>query len=65
MCQATVYIVKDGEERVIMRDVIRLEQVEGGLQLQTFFEDPVTVEGRVERIDFLKHTVTVVPLKEA
>ncbi len=65
MCQATVYVVKDGEERVIMRDVIRLEQVEGGVQLQTFFEDPVTVEGRIERIDFLKHTVTVVPLKEA
>jgi predicted RNA-binding protein len=47
-----------------MRDVILLEPVEDGLRLQAFFEEPITVQARVERIDFLKHTVTLVPVSE-
>ena len=61
MCQATAYLAQDGEEKEIMRDVILLEPVEDGLRLQAFFEEPITVQARVERIDFLKHTVTLVP----
>jgi predicted RNA-binding protein len=61
MCQATVYLAQDGQEEEIMRDVILLEPVEGGLRLQAFFEEPVIVNARVERIDFLKHSITLVP----
>ena len=38
-----------------MRDVILLEPVEGGVRLQALFEEPVTVQAMVRRIDFLKH----------
>ena len=62
MCQATVYLTQDGQEKELMRDVILLEPVEGGLRLQAFFEEPVTVQARIERIDFLKHTVTLTPV---
>jgi len=61
MCQATVYLAQNGQEKELMRDVILLEPVEEGLRLRAFFEEPVTVQARVERIDFLKHTVTLVP----
>ena len=64
MCQATVYLAQDGQEEELMRDVILLEPAEDGLRLQAFFEEPVTVQARVERIDFLKHTVTLVPVLE-
>ena len=64
MCQATVYLAQDGQEKEIMRDVVLLEPVDDGLHLQAFFEEPVTVRARVERIDFLKHTVTLVPVCE-
>jgi predicted RNA-binding protein len=60
MCQATVFLAQDGEKKELMRDVILLEPVEGGLRLQAFFEEPVTVQARIERIDFLKHTITLV-----
>lgn len=63
MCQATVYLVRDGQDKEIMRDVVLLEPVEEGLRLQAFFEEPVTLHARVERIDFLKHTVTLVPVE--
>ncbi len=66
MCQATVYMKQNGKEEKIMSDVILLEPAaeEGALRLQAFFEEPVTVRASIERIDFLKHTVTLVPLEE-
>jgi predicted RNA-binding protein len=65
MCQATVYLAENGQEEEIMRDVILLEPVEDGLRLQAFFEEPVIVKARVIRIDFLKHSVTLVPTEGA
>jgi predicted RNA-binding protein len=65
MCQATVYLAQDGQEEEILRDVILLEPVEDGLRLHAFFEEPVIVKARVDRIDFLKHSVTLVPTEEA
>jgi predicted RNA-binding protein len=61
VCQAIVYLAEDGQEKEIMRDVILLEPVEDGVQLQAFFEEPLIVQARIGRIDFLKHTVTLVP----
>ena len=63
MCQAVVTLAQDGQEKEIMRDVILLEPVEGGLRLQAFFEVPVILQARISRIDFLKHTVTLVPVE--
>ena len=63
MCQATVYLVKDGEREEIMREAISLVSTPDGIQVQTFFEEPRMVKARVEAIDFLKHTVTLVPLE--
>ena len=66
MCQATVYLAQgwsgEGDSCGI---VVLLEPVEDGLRLQAFFEEPVTVKARVSRIDFLKHSVTLVPVEEA
>ena len=64
MCQATVYLIQDGQEKEILRDLVLLEPVEDGLRLQAFFEDPVVIRAQVGRIDFLKHTVTLMPLEE-
>ncbi|MGC9334313.1 MAG: CooT family nickel-binding protein [Anaerolineae bacterium] len=61
MCQAIVYMVQDNQEKEVMRDVILLEPVEEGVRLQAFFEEPVVLPARIGRIDFLKHTVTLVP----
>jgi predicted RNA-binding protein len=60
MCQATVYLTQNGQEREVMRDVILLEPVEEGVRLQAFFEEPLILRARIGRIDFMKHTVTLV-----
>ena len=64
MCQAVVYLTEDAQDKEVMRDVVLLEPVEDGVRLQAFFEEPVTVRARIDRIDFLKHTVTLVPVPE-
>ena len=62
MCQATVFMVQDGQEKEILRDIVLMEPVDEGVRLQAFFEEPVIVEARIGRIDFLKHTVTLLPV---
>ena len=61
MCQATVHLLQGGQKTEIMRDVILLEPVEEGVRLQAFFEEPVIMQATIGRIDFLKHTVTLLP----
>ena len=67
MCQATVYLAREGQEESeeIMQDVILLETTADGVRLSAFFEEPQTVQARIGRIDFLKHTVTLVPELES
>jgi len=59
MCQATVYL---GETK-IAQDVIRLEPVQDGVRLETFFEEPRTVRGTLKEINFLKHSVLLTPIE--
>ena len=63
MCQATVYLAHDRQkdQEEIMRDVILLEPTADGVRLSAFFEEPQTVRARIGRIDFLKHTVVLIP----
>ena len=60
MCQATVYL---GNEKVA-QDIIRLDQVEDGVRIAVFFEEPQHVPGRIRTIDFLKHKVILEPIEE-
>lgn len=59
MCQATVYL---GEKKVA-QDVTRLKRVQGGVRLETFFEEPWLVQGTLDEIDFLKHRVFLKPVE--
>ncbi|MGI6206589.1 MAG: CooT family nickel-binding protein [Anaerolineae bacterium] len=64
MCQAKVYLAANGSSELIAEDVIMLEEVPEGVRLATFFEEPQLVRARVVSVDFLKHTVNLVPLSE-
>jgi len=61
MCQAIVYLFKDGETTELMRDVIAIEHSAEGLRLESFFGPPLVVQAAIRHIDLLKHTVTLVP----
>ena len=57
MCQSSIYIEKDGQEKEIMRDAILVEPVENGVKVQAMFESPRIVKARIKRIDLLKHKI--------
>ena len=59
MCEASVYLVKDGEEKKIMQDVTLVRPEGDTVFMSTLLGEQKIVLGRIARIDFLKHTVFV------
>jgi predicted RNA-binding protein len=59
MCEASVYLVKDGEEKKIMQDVTLVRPEGDTVFMATLLGEQKIVLGRIARIDFLKHTVFV------
>ncbi len=62
MCQSAVYLLEDGEEKELKKDVILVEPVEDGVVIQGFFESPSVIPARIKRIDLLKHRIILEPL---
>jgi predicted RNA-binding protein len=60
MCQAKVYL---GDQEVA-HDVIWLEPTSDGVRYATFFGGLQLAHGRIQRIDFLTHRVSLEPLEE-
>jgi predicted RNA-binding protein len=57
MCEATVFLRDASGERKIMQDVV-LVQPEGEVcRLSSLLGEQKLVQGRVVKIDFVKHTV--------
>ena len=57
MCEATVYLTSDGQEKKIMRDVVLLQPEGDAWLLVTLLGEQKLVRGTIEKLDFLKHTV--------
>jgi predicted RNA-binding protein len=57
MCEAKVYVAKNGDEEQIMRDVVLVQPEGDAYLLVSLLGEQRLVQGRIERIDFLKHTV--------
>ncbi|OGQ98850.1 MAG: RNA-binding protein [Deltaproteobacteria bacterium RIFOXYD12_FULL_57_12] len=65
MCQMRVVLEQDGQQEKIMDGVTLLETTPAGVRVSTFFEAPKLVAAaRVQKIDFLAGTVTLVPVNE-
>ena len=64
MCQARVFLVEEGQEEELMRDVVGIEIRPEGVLLKSFFEEPKLVKGEIFEIDFLKHRVLLRPKGE-
>jgi predicted RNA-binding protein len=65
MCEARIYLSGDGDERKIMEDVVLVQPEGDAYLLVTLLGEQKLVRGRIEKIDFLKHTVHLGQLPEA
>jgi len=59
MCEATVYLERDGQREKVLDDVVRIEPGEGGIVLTKLLEPPKTIQADIREVDLLKHTVTL------
>ena len=57
MCEATVYLSDDGEEQKVMEDVVLMQPEDDAYLVVSLLGEQKLVQGRIEKIDFLKHTV--------
>ena len=57
MCEATVYLTDDGQEKEIMREVVLVQPEGDAWLLVSLLGEQKLVRGTIKKLDFLKHTV--------
>jgi predicted RNA-binding protein len=57
MCETTVYLSDDGEEQKVMEDVVLVQPEDDAYLLVSLLGEQKLVQGRLVKIDFLKHTL--------
>ncbi len=57
MCEATIYLADDGQEKEIMRDVVLVQPEGDAWLLVTLLGEQKLVRGTIKKLDFLKHTI--------
>jgi predicted RNA-binding protein len=65
MCEATVYLTSDGQEKKVMRDVMLMQPEGDAWLLVTLLGEQKLVRGTIAKLDFLKHTVHLEESKES
>ncbi len=54
MCQMSVIITENGEEKTLMESVTHLKTIEKGISISTLFEEPTLIKDSfVNKIDFM------------
>lgn len=64
MCEATVYFSDDKEGTPIMKDVVLVQPEGDAYLLVSLLGEQKLVQGSIEKIDFLKHTVHMSHIQE-
>lgn len=63
MCQMSVVVEDNGEQKVVMENVTHLEAIEGDISVSSLFDEPIVVPAAfVKKIDFTGGTVLLSPL---
>ncbi|BBO82425.1 CooT family nickel-binding protein [Desulfosarcina ovata] len=58
MCEANAYILKNGEETLLMKSVDLVEpEPDGTFRLVGIFGDQIVVKGRIKRMNLVDHRI--------
>ena len=61
MCQSNAYIMKDGEEKMILSDIISIKPRGTQLCLTNLFGEEEIIEASIEEVDLLNHKIKLKP----
>ena len=57
MCEANAYLVKDGEEELVMESVDVLRPETNGIYLQDIFGGQRTIKARIKEMNLVDHRI--------
>jgi len=57
MCEASAYLIKDGQEKLIMESVDTLRPEENGIYLQDIFGGQRTIKARIKQMNLVDHRI--------
>ena len=57
MCEANAYIIRDGEEELVMEAVDKIEPEDDGLRLVNVFGDQKFLHARIDALSLVNHKV--------
>jgi predicted RNA-binding protein len=57
MCESNAYLLRDGNEELVLSEVVVIEPIEGGYRLSGLFGESVTVKGTLAEMNLLKHKI--------
>jgi predicted RNA-binding protein len=61
MCEASAYIIKDGREELVLKDVDKLENEDGEISLVNIFGDQKRVKARLKALSLVEHKIILEP----
>jgi predicted RNA-binding protein len=59
MCEANVYVEKDGKEELILESVYLIKPENGKIFMVNIFGEQRTVKGRFKRLDLAKEKIVI------
>ncbi|MCB2145524.1 MAG: CooT family nickel-binding protein [Deltaproteobacteria bacterium] len=60
MCEANAYILKDGEESLLMESVDLVEpEADGTIRLVGIFGDQIVIKGKIKRMNLVDHRILI------
>ena len=57
MCEANAYIIRDGEEELVMEAVDKIEPEDDGLRLVNVFGDQKFLHARIDDLSLVNHKI--------
>ena len=62
MCEATAYLVSDGQEEMVMEHVDILEHKNGILRMKDIFGEEKRIKARIKGFSLVEHKIVLEPL---
>ncbi len=62
MCESAAYMLKNGQEELLLESIDLLEEEDGSVRLVTMFGEEKRVSARVKTLSLVDHKIILEPL---
>ena len=62
MCEAAAYLLKDGQEELLLESVDQLESSNGEVKMVNIFGEQKTIKGKIRLLSLVDHKIILEPL---